>query len=252
MLAAGHEVALHGADHRRLTELDPDEVPAILRDARAELEDVAGVPITWFRPPYGSQSRATWQAVRSAGLTPVLWSIDCNDWRTQSLDEYLAPVRQPSLPGGIVLMHDGFADALDGVEDGAPPRLDKPRLTRSVLDEAEQRGLAVQSVGDALEKAAPAWRIWLDEPELGELTGSAHRGERGRQLLEDVRVDVRSRRGGGRGRRRRGPRRTRRRPPPRRTRRRAGRPAARLAPGCRRRAPPVLRRWGTGRRPASA
>jgi peptidoglycan/xylan/chitin deacetylase (PgdA/CDA1 family) len=163
MLAAGHEVALHGADHRRLTEQDPEKLPAVLKDARAELEDLAGVPVTWFRPPYGGQSGPTWQAVTSAGLTPVLWSIDCNDWRTQTLEEYLTPVRQPSLRGGIVLMHDGFADKSDGVDDGQPPRLDKALLTRSVLDEAELRGLSVQSVGNALETAEPAWQVWLDE-----------------------------------------------------------------------------------------
>ena len=163
MLAAGHEVALHGADHRRLTEQDPDKLPAVLKDARSELEDLAGVPVTWFRPPYGAQSGPTWQAVISAGLTPVLWSIDCNDWRTQTLDEYLAPVRQPSLQGGIVLMHDGFADKSDGVEDGPPPLVDKAQLTRSVLDEAELRGLSVQSLGNALETAEPAWQVWLDE-----------------------------------------------------------------------------------------
>jgi peptidoglycan/xylan/chitin deacetylase (PgdA/CDA1 family) len=163
MLAAGHEVALHGADHRRITEQDPDKVPAVLADARTELEDLVGVDIRWFRPPYGSQNRSTWQAVVSAGLTPVLWSIDCEDWRTQSLDEYLAPIRQPALRGGLVLMHDGFADSSDGVDDGEPPRVDKGRLTRSVLDEAERRGLSVRSVGKALETAEPVWRNWLDE-----------------------------------------------------------------------------------------
>ena len=161
MLAAGHEVALHGADHSRLTEMDPEGLPAVLTAARSELEDLAGVAVRWFRPPYGSQSPATWQAVVSAGLTPVLWSVDCNDWRTQTLDEYLAPVRQSSLQGGIVLLHDGFADTLDGVDDGPPPRVDKGQLTRFVLAEARTRGLSVHSVGNALESAEPAWETWL-------------------------------------------------------------------------------------------
>src|SRR3954470_4494389 len=43
MLAAGHEVALHGADHRRLTsDVEPDKLHAHVKDARAELEDLAG------------------------------------------------------------------------------------------------------------------------------------------------------------------------------------------------------------------
>jgi hypothetical protein len=41
--------------------------------------------------------------------------------------------------------------------------VDKAQLTRSVLDEADRRGLSVHSVGNALETAESAWRIWLDE-----------------------------------------------------------------------------------------
>ena len=168
MLAAGHEVALHGADHRRLTtDVDLDALPRILKDARAELEDLAGVPVRWFRPPYGSQSRPTWQAVVSVGLTPVLWSIDCGDWLTLTLDEHLAQVRQPSLRDAIVLLHDAFADESDGVDDGPAPCVDRPALTRAVLDEAGRRGLSVRSVGESLCDAEPAWRVWLDEQRPG-------------------------------------------------------------------------------------
>ena len=37
VLEAGHEIGLHGRDHRRLTTLDPDVVPALLSEARREL-----------------------------------------------------------------------------------------------------------------------------------------------------------------------------------------------------------------------
>lgn len=75
ILAAGHEVGLHGADHRRLTEHQPEALEPILTGARAELEDLTGVRLQWSRPPYGSQTEAVWRAQVASGLVPVLWSV---------------------------------------------------------------------------------------------------------------------------------------------------------------------------------
>jgi peptidoglycan/xylan/chitin deacetylase (PgdA/CDA1 family) len=56
VLAAGHEIGLHGVDHQRLTTLDPAHVAQRTADARHELEDTIGREVRWFRPPYGGQS----------------------------------------------------------------------------------------------------------------------------------------------------------------------------------------------------
>lgn len=53
-LAAGHEVGLHGPDHRRLTTLPPETLATRFRDAKAELEDVMGAEVRWSRPPDGT------------------------------------------------------------------------------------------------------------------------------------------------------------------------------------------------------
>lgn len=162
-LAAGHEVALHGPDHLRLTSLPPAVLPGRFRDAKAELEDLAGVAVRWNRPPYGAQDPATWEAARAAGLTPVLWSADCLDWETHSLDDHLAGLRSTDPASGIVLLHDGFADARDGVDDGPPPDLDRVALTRGVLDELAASGLTGSSLERALVGSEPVTRPWLEE-----------------------------------------------------------------------------------------
>lgn len=168
VLAAGHEIGLHGPDHRPLTTLPPESLPARFGDAKDELEDLAGVLVRWSRPPYGAQNRAAWGAAREAGLTPVLWSITCQDWETHPADEYLAELRATDPTGALVLLHDGFADAGDGVDDGPPPVLDRIALTRSVLDEAGAARLTARSLGAALADAEPELRPWfadLDDPE---------------------------------------------------------------------------------------
>jgi peptidoglycan/xylan/chitin deacetylase (PgdA/CDA1 family) len=166
VLSAGHEIGLHGRDHRRLTTLtdaETERLPEVMRDARAELEDLASVEVRWFRPPYGAQDAATWRAVRAADLTPVMWSVHCQDWLTVPLEDRLHDLRRGPLAGSIVLLHDGFADTGDGVDDGPPPQVDRPALTTAVLDEIRAAGLRPESLGAALGTAGPSWRVWFDE-----------------------------------------------------------------------------------------
>jgi polysaccharide deacetylase family protein (PEP-CTERM system associated) len=49
--AAGHEIASHGTDHRRVTELTPDEFRESVRDSKRILEDLAGAPVSGYRAP---------------------------------------------------------------------------------------------------------------------------------------------------------------------------------------------------------
>jgi len=164
VLAAGHEIGLHGADHRRLTTLPPDAHVKRFRDAKAELEDLAGIGVRWSRPPYGAQNRASWRGARKAGLQPVLWSIACLDWETHPPEEYLAEIRATDDPAGrVILLHDGYADERDGVDDGPPPDLDRIDLTRGVLRELAEAGLTGCSLGRALDSGEAAHRPWLDE-----------------------------------------------------------------------------------------
>ena len=92
------------------------------------------------------------RALARAGFAPTPTSIQVNS--------------DPA--GGVVLLHDGFADQGDGVDDVPPPLLDRIALTRSVLDEIGSAGLVGRSLGDALVQVEPELRPWLEE--LGDPT----------------------------------------------------------------------------------
>jgi peptidoglycan/xylan/chitin deacetylase (PgdA/CDA1 family) len=155
VLAAGHEVGLHGADHRALPDLPPHEVAGVVHGARAELEDASGREIRWYRPPYGRQTPRTWRAVRAAGLTPVLWGPTTWDWRDVAPAVRLAKAVEGARPGAVVLAHDGFAGAEDAAFDGPAPELDRGALIADVLKRYAELGLSTRSYGEVLATGSP-------------------------------------------------------------------------------------------------
>ena len=152
VLAAGHEVALHGPDHQRVTGFRADQLVRRTRAARRELEDLAGVGVRWFRPPYGRQRVRDFLAVRVAGVEPVLWEAGMLDWTDLPDEERLSRGLGETRPGSVVLMHDGFAGPGDGVDDGPEPEVDRPRLVERTLDGLAARGLEVLSLEGGLAR----------------------------------------------------------------------------------------------------
>jgi peptidoglycan/xylan/chitin deacetylase (PgdA/CDA1 family) len=161
LLAAGHEIALHGIDHRPLADFTPRQVRQRTADGRAELEDLVGREVTWFRPPYGRQTLGAWRAVRSTGLEPVLWGPTLQDWTAAPQADRVAGAVAEAAAGVVVLGHDGYAGPDDGVDDGPRPEVDRGDLTRQVLAGYAERGLGARSLGDALRRGTPERRLWV-------------------------------------------------------------------------------------------
>jgi peptidoglycan/xylan/chitin deacetylase (PgdA/CDA1 family) len=107
MTARGHEVGVHGWDHRPAVLHHPHGLRDGIRHTRALVEDATGQPVRWYRPPYGVGSAATSWAARSAGLTTMLWSAWGRDWERRATPQSVAALVTSQLrPGGTVLLHD--------------------------------------------------------------------------------------------------------------------------------------------------
>lgn len=148
--AAGHEIGLHGPDHRSLRTFPAREVRDRTRCARDELEALIGTSVRWFRPPYGAQSPAGWAAVRSLGMEPVLWSATTWDWKDVPQRERVSKALSGCSAGAVLLAHDNFADGVDGVDDGPRPDVDKVDLMSRVLSGLSERGLTATTVSGLL------------------------------------------------------------------------------------------------------
>ncbi|HEU0065946.1 MAG TPA: XrtA system polysaccharide deacetylase [Sphingomonas sp.] len=61
IVGAGHEIASHGWDHRRVFTMDADAFRADLTRARAAIEDAAGCAVTGYRAPsFSIDQRTPW------------------------------------------------------------------------------------------------------------------------------------------------------------------------------------------------
>lgn len=155
----GHEIALHGVDHQRLTRFSFAEAYERTALAKDELEVVTGETVRWFRPPYGSQTAWTWLAVRRAGLMPVLWGPTTWDWRDVPQADRLKKAQRGAAAGAVVLAHDAFAGEADGASEDnglfTEPEVDRFDLVDQVLGAYASKGLTACSLGNALKQGSP-------------------------------------------------------------------------------------------------
>ncbi len=148
---AGHEIALHGLDHRRLTDLSPADAAASIARGKVELESALDVPIRWFRPPYGAHDLRIWRTARALGMDVMLWGPSLHDWAEETREQRWSKIN--ARPGDIVLGHDGIAGAIDGAGDDAlPPNLDRAQWAGEVLEHYRSQGLTSITVSEAARR----------------------------------------------------------------------------------------------------
>jgi peptidoglycan/xylan/chitin deacetylase (PgdA/CDA1 family) len=142
VVAAGHEIALHGHRHRNQLRLTPKAVREDLRRGAAAVAEATGVQPRLYRPPYGIFSTGGLREVRARGYSPLLWSRWGHDWRRRATPASIATEATEDLSAGdVVLLHDSDAyssrDSWRATVDAVP----------RVLEEAARRGLATAPVG---------------------------------------------------------------------------------------------------------
>src|SRR4051812_22271961 len=111
----GHEIAVHGDEHRYLLARAPWTAYDDLRRARDSVADIAGVEPRWWRPPYGVLSGPGLFAARRLGLRPVLWSAWGRDWRADATaDSVVGDLLATPVGGATLLLHDSDVTSASG------------------------------------------------------------------------------------------------------------------------------------------
>jgi peptidoglycan/xylan/chitin deacetylase (PgdA/CDA1 family) len=147
IVAAGHEVGVHGHQHRNHLARSGRWVTDDLRLACSRISAVTGVRPRWFRPPYGVLTAGSLRAAADLDLTPVLWTAWGRDWEGPPADRVLAHLLRSLGDGGTVLLHDSDCTSRPG----------SWRSTVAVLaplaSELDRRGLAVRPLRSHLVRS---------------------------------------------------------------------------------------------------
>jgi peptidoglycan/xylan/chitin deacetylase (PgdA/CDA1 family) len=111
--AAGHLIGNHSWSHPNLALCGRKRIQEELSRTRDELEQIAGAPVKFFRPPFGARRPAVLSLARELGMVPVLWNAMTSDWRepaaariAQRLTAKIDQLTHQNRAANIVL-HDG-------------------------------------------------------------------------------------------------------------------------------------------------
>ncbi len=103
----GHQLASHGFDHRRFTELSRSQ----LLDQCARTEVAIGGQISgrpWVRPPHGSVDATSILSLLAARYTVALWSVDSRDYLDRDVISLAATCAPANIGSGdVLLFHEG-------------------------------------------------------------------------------------------------------------------------------------------------
>lgn len=148
---AGHEVGVHGWDHRYLLARGPFATYDHLVRTMDAITSATGAVPWLFRPPYGVLTTPAILAARSLGLSPVLWSCWGREWTPgASPQSVFATLKQDLRGGATILLHDSDCTSPPGSAQAARGAL--PLL----LDECAKQELRVGPLGEHGWRGKPA------------------------------------------------------------------------------------------------
>jgi peptidoglycan/xylan/chitin deacetylase (PgdA/CDA1 family) len=138
LVAAGHEVALHGWEHQCLILRGPRATYDDLERGRDLIGEVTGQAPRFYRPPYGVLTASAAISARKLGLRTILWTAWGRDWTAHATPASVTRLVERDLDGGgTILLHDSDCTS-------------KPEAWRStlgalpaLLDSIAERGLRV-------------------------------------------------------------------------------------------------------------
>lgn len=124
IVAAGHLIGNHSWSHLNLALASSSRIEEQLASTALALEQIASVPIRYFRPPFGARRPEVLRESRRLGMVPVLWNAMTSDWKNPSADAIASRLTrvidrlQRRGRAANIVLHDG--SHLDPAANRAP------------------------------------------------------------------------------------------------------------------------------------
>jgi peptidoglycan/xylan/chitin deacetylase (PgdA/CDA1 family) len=151
IVAAGHEIALHGDRHRNLLRVGPVALREDLARAHDTIVDATGRAPRLYRPPYGVLNAAALALAHRNAWEPVLWTRWGRDWRRDATPHSVATDVSAGLRGGeILLLHDADRYSAPGSWRTTV------RALPAISDNVRGAGLAFGAVQAAFSTSRPS------------------------------------------------------------------------------------------------
>ena len=107
VVAAGHELALHGHRHQTRRQWLRKVLADDTRRALDAVSVAAGAVPRLYRPPHGVFTLTGLRLIRSLGLQPLLWSRWGRDWERRASPSSIALHAASGIRAGdVILLHD--------------------------------------------------------------------------------------------------------------------------------------------------
>ncbi|GAB3265793.1 polysaccharide deacetylase family protein [Kineosporia babensis] len=171
IIAEGHEIALHGIDHTRLSSLPIKEAVALIRDGKSRLERITGRKVLLFRPTYGAQTIGQYLATRALGMDVVVWSAWARDWDGSDAATIAERAIGSLHQGGIVLLHDFSGDGVGASDPETGEGLDRGEATRLLLAGMAERNYTSRTCSELLAKYPAVRTVWAEKRDPNRPTG---------------------------------------------------------------------------------
>jgi len=109
ILREGHVIANHTQTHQDLCRVKPEAAVRDLDLGRETIEKVTGIPVRWFRAPYGVRCDRLEALLAERGITHFHWDLDPQEWKHNSVDKtvkYVTGELARAHGRAVLLLHD--------------------------------------------------------------------------------------------------------------------------------------------------
>ncbi len=135
----GHDIANHGYSHLRMSTIGKEKCKTEIELCNAKLEEISGVKVKLFRPPYGDYNNTVIDTCNELGCYPIQWNVDSLDWKKEmSKQAILDRILKRTKPGSIILFHNDTQYTAE--------------LLPNVISELKAKGLGFAAVSEMIMK----------------------------------------------------------------------------------------------------
>jgi len=133
----GHDIANHGYSHLRMSTVGKEKCKSEIELCNQKLEEISGVKVKLFRPPYGDYNNTVVDTCNELGCYPIQWNVDSLDWKKEmSKQAILDRILKRTKPGSIILFHN---DTQYTVE-----------LLQKIISELKAKGIGFAAVSEMI------------------------------------------------------------------------------------------------------